>query len=212
MLELLVLLKSIVVGFAIAAPPGPVAAMCLGSTLRDGRRHGFVLGASVALADTSVALLVALGLGAILTFIEHERLLVQLCGGMIVALFGVLMFRSRPKVVKPQLATGRAARLFITGFGITLTNPMTYGAFAAVISALGILGKDAGLVHVAVIAVGIFIGSMIWWTALVLCAGFFRRWLDEQHIRWIHHILGIALITLGLIASALAAYQLLTAG
>lgn len=47
------LLKGIAIGFAIAAPVGPINLLCLRRSLGDGRRVGFVSGLGAAAADTT---------------------------------------------------------------------------------------------------------------------------------------------------------------
>ena len=45
------LLKGITIGFAIAAPVGPIGVLCIRRTLAEGRTSGFVSGLGAASAD-----------------------------------------------------------------------------------------------------------------------------------------------------------------
>jgi putative LysE/RhtB family amino acid efflux pump len=210
--DVIVFLKAAFLGLAVAAPPGPIAAMCLGQTLRAGRRHGFVLGGSVASADTLVAFVVAFGLGAILAFIRAEHLWLQLGGGILVAFFGFRMLRAQPHELEEKtLGSTRAMKLYATGLAMTLSNPLTYAAFAGVIPALNLIPGEATFLSALLVAAGVFAGSMLWWTLLVLGAGFFKRWLNVKHIRWINRVLGGALLVLGLLAAVLGGLELASA-
>lgn len=210
MFELIVFLKAALLGLLVAAPPGPVAAMCLGRTLKNGRAQGFVLGLSVATADTLVAAVVALGLGAILEFVSREHNWLQFVGGIVVAFLGLQLTRAQPRTQEAgNLGASKALQLFLSGLLMTLSNPMTYGGFAAVIGAVGLAPKQASMSAALLVAGGVFAGSMLWWTTLVLCAGFFRRWLTDEHVRWIHRILGGALMAIGVLAVVLVGWTVL---
>ncbi|MEN9061867.1 LysE family transporter [Ponticoccus litoralis] len=59
-------LKSVLLGLAIAAPLGPIGALCINRTLERGFIAGAAGGLGAALADGVYATLAAVGLGGIL--------------------------------------------------------------------------------------------------------------------------------------------------
>jgi len=56
-----VFLQGLAVGFAIAVPVGPVSALCISRTIRDGRVSGFASGLGAATADALCGGIAALG-------------------------------------------------------------------------------------------------------------------------------------------------------
>lgn len=154
----------------------------------------------MACADALVAGAVAFGIGAILAFIESERAWISLVGGCIVGYLGLRMMQVQGSARTVHLPTSRILKLFATGFALTLSNPMTYAAFTALITALGLTPSEVSGLYALTVAGGVFLGSMLWWSILVVAAGFFRRWLDARHIAWVHRLLGCGLIVLGVLA------------
>ena len=76
------LLKGIVIGFAIAAPIGPINLLCLRRSLSDGRRVGFVSGLGAAAADTTYGTIAAAGLTTVTAFLVGRRFWLQSLGGV----------------------------------------------------------------------------------------------------------------------------------
>ena len=50
-MELTILLKGILIGFAMAVPVGPIGIMCIRKTLTEGRLRGLMIGLGAATAD-----------------------------------------------------------------------------------------------------------------------------------------------------------------
>ena len=71
-------LKGLAIGFAVAAPVGPINVLCLRRSIADGRRVGFVSGLGAAAADTTCATVAAVSLTTVLTFLTVHRTLFQL--------------------------------------------------------------------------------------------------------------------------------------
>src|SRR2546428_12894390 len=84
-----VLLRGFVLGFVIAASPGPIFFLCLRRTLARGWLTGVVSGIGVATGDGFYAALAAFGIGAITSWLAGERLWLALIGGAVPVLFWV---------------------------------------------------------------------------------------------------------------------------
>jgi len=75
-----VLLRGFILGFVIAASPGPIFFLCLRRTLARGWPAGLASGFGVATADGFYAAVAAFGIGAISTFLVGERRWLALIG------------------------------------------------------------------------------------------------------------------------------------
>ncbi|MDQ5812970.1 MAG: LysE family translocator, partial [Actinomycetota bacterium] len=62
-------LQGIIIGFAIAAPVGPIGVLCIRRTLAEGRASGFVSGLGAATADAVYGAIAAFGLTLITDFL-----------------------------------------------------------------------------------------------------------------------------------------------
>jgi threonine/homoserine/homoserine lactone efflux protein len=74
------LLKGLVIGFAIAAPVGPIGVLCIRRTLADGWAQGLISGLGAASADACYGLVAALGLTVVSSFLVDRQLVLQLVG------------------------------------------------------------------------------------------------------------------------------------
>jgi threonine/homoserine/homoserine lactone efflux protein len=192
-------LKGLAIGFAVAAPVGPINVLCLRRSIADGRRVGFVSGIGAAAADTTCATVAAVSLTTVLTFLTVHRTLFQLVGGVIVIVLGVHTMRA-PAVRREAGApvhVGRLREAFVSTYLLTLANPIIIVAFAAVFAGLG-LGWQTGQTGAAVELIGgVFLGSSLWWLVLALLAGTFGRHLGDGTLRWINLVAGGVIAGIG---------------
>ena len=80
------------IGFAIAAPVGPIGPLCTQRTLNHGRVTGLVSGLGAATADAVYGCIAAFGLMLVSRFlIEHQRWL-GIVGGLILCYLAVRTF------------------------------------------------------------------------------------------------------------------------
>ena len=64
-----IFIKSLVIGFSIAAPVGPIGILCIRRTLADGRQAGFISGIGAATADAFYGAIAAFSLTYISIFL-----------------------------------------------------------------------------------------------------------------------------------------------
>lgn len=70
---LLLFLKGLMIGLAIAAPVGPIGILCIQRSLHDGFKIGFMTGIGAALADGTYGLIAGFGLTAISTLLITQN-------------------------------------------------------------------------------------------------------------------------------------------
>jgi len=194
-------IRGFLLGFAIAASPGPIFFLCLRRSLVRGRLIGLVSGLGVATADGFYAALAAFGIGAITTVLFGERRWLALAGGVVLVVLGVRTLLERASTSREAAATNGAgfAWAYLSTLGLTITNPATIISFAALAAALGI-GIGAGLVAPSLLVLGVFAGSASWWLILALVAAALGSRVTPRVVRGISFVSGIAIALLGLIA------------
>lgn len=168
-------IKSVTIGFSIAAPVGPIGLLCIQRSLSRGFRSGFATGLGAAGADTLYGLLGALGIAGIATTLPGLSAFLKIAGGVFLMWLAFAIARERPAppaaatVVVPRTSL---ARDFFATFGLTLSNPMTIVSFIGVFAALGPLSSagsgtaGTGWQTVAPMVAGVFVGSAAWWLCL----------------------------------------------
>lgn len=198
--DLVLFLKGIAIGVAIAAPVGPVAILCIRRTIFHGRRYGIATGLGAVTADTIFGTVASFGLVAISEpLFEHQTLLRFVGAGFLLAL-GVATWRRRavPRVDAPS---GQLARAYLSALVLTITNPITIIAFTGIFAGFDVVRGNMSYEQGLDLMVGVMIGALIWWIGLTLFASLFRRkGRREEELSLLHHISGGLLIVFGLAA------------
>ncbi|HYT12473.1 MAG TPA: LysE family transporter, partial [Candidatus Nitrosopolaris sp.] len=93
------LLRGFVLGFAVAATPGPIFLLCLRRTLLRGWLSGLVSGLGVATADGLYAAVAVFGVTAVTSLLAGERKALAVAGGALLIVLGVRIALEKPKDV-----------------------------------------------------------------------------------------------------------------
>ena len=201
----LILPVGILVGIMVAAPVGPVNILCIQRAIERGATAGIFAGLGAVLGDGLIALLSALGVGQITGAIGRYRDLVQIVGGLVLAGFGVMLFRSAPRLVAERSAgpqwTSLGEMLWDVPktFLLTVTNP---GAVLGLVAIFGGVSSFVGVestVQALWLVAAIIGGSLIWWMLLATMAGRIRHRVTEARLARINRLAGLALVLFGLV-------------
>ena len=188
-----------ILGFAIAASPGPIFFLCLRRTLTRGWSSGVAAGLGVATGDGIYAALAAFGVAAITSVLVAQRRWLALLGGgalLVLGLRSLLSSRATPKL---DAAPGQATVGYLSMLGLTLANPATILAFAAVFAGLG-LGRTGGGPGAVLLIAGVLLGSTLWWVVLASLAASVRRRITPAAVRGISALSGLAILVFGALA------------
>ena len=197
-MDLSLLVRGLVVGFSIAAPVGPIGVLCIRRTLAEGRAHGFASGLGAATADAIYGCIAGFGLTFISNILVDQQTWLRLIGGAFLCYLGIKTFLSRPAEEAPSAKGNGIAGAYASTFLLTLTNPMTILAFAAVFAGLGLASANAGGGSAALLILGVFSGSVLWWFLLSGAASLFRTKFNTHALRWVNRISGIIVAGFGL--------------
>jgi threonine/homoserine/homoserine lactone efflux protein len=203
-----IFVKGLIVGFALAAPVGPIAALCVQRTIARRWKSGFVSGLGAAVADGLYGLIAAFGATFISDFLINEHEWLQRVGGVILILLGVrlILKRIEPREPVPNGGgngngngqRGLAGDFFGT-LVLTLTNPMTFVAFAAVFATMGLGATRGHSILTIELVGGVFAGSALWWTILTGLAHAVRHHFDFRKLAVVNRATGIFVIGVGIV-------------
>ena len=191
-------LEGIVVGAVIAVPVGPVGILCLRRTIFEGRLSGLTSGLGAATADALFGVVAAFGLTFVSNWITGWEDWLCAGGGVRLLYSGGSALLSKPQdKISDQSDPESLFRDFASAFALTITNPVTILIFLAIFTALGLGGTQARLVPAAILVLGVWTGSFLWWLAMSLGIGAFRRSIKPRHLGWISRASGIILFATG---------------
>lgn len=197
-MEITFLLRGIVLGFSIAAPVGPIGLLCIRRSIAEGRMAGFVSGLGAATADALYGGIAAFGLSVLSGLLISHTFWLRLVGGLFLCYLGLATFRAAP-AARVATAGGRTLlKAYASTLLLTLTNPMTILSFAAILAGAGV-GVSGGAWSGAVLVLGVFAGSALWWLLLSGGASLLRERLDPGRLRWVNRVSGIILSGFGVL-------------
>jgi threonine/homoserine/homoserine lactone efflux protein len=197
------LVRGLVIGLTIAATVGPISLLTIRRTIAHGRIYGLASGLGVAAADASYGAVAAFGLTAVTAVLVGARSALALVGGAFLVWLAVRTIRARPatSAAEPDERPGLAAG-FLSIYGLTMTNPMTILSFAGIFAGLGLAGH--GAVEAALLTIGVFLGSSLWWVGLTAAVGRLRSRLTPSVLAWINRLSGVVLLVFGGLAIVVA--------
>ncbi len=191
-------LKGIAVGIVIAIPVGPVGILCVRRTIFDSRLAGFVSGLGAATGDAMFAIIAGFGLTAVANLLIGYQNWLRAGGGAFLVVIGISALAKELPVGAPQRVRDTLLRDYVSTFALTVTNPVTILAFAAIFTAIGLSGEAATWAGAAILVAGVWVGSLLWWLAVIFGAGAFLPVFEPRHLEWINRISGVILLASGL--------------
>jgi len=197
-MDLTFLVRGLAVGFTVAAAVGPISLLTIRRTLAHGRLYGLVSGLGVALADASYGGIAAFGLTAITSVLVGARVVLGVVGGAFLVWLAIRTIRARPAEAAETDDRPGLAAAFLSIYGLTMTNPMTILSFAGIFAGLGLAGH--GGTEAALLTLGVFLGSSLWWVGLTAVVGRLRDRVTPRALVWVNRVSGAVLLVFGLVA------------
>lgn len=188
-------LKGLAFGFILAATVGPMWVICFRRTIEQGALAGFVSGMGIAVADGLYGAVAAFGLTAISGFLLGHGFWIGLIGGLFLIYLGFSALLAQPERLeeKEEQPQTRLSRAFLSTLGLTLANPPTILAFAAIFAGLGLVSNsDYGAA--ALVVLGVVLGSAAWWIVLAAGANWLRKRAGAQLFRIINLVSGLSIL------------------
>ena len=205
-----VFLRTLLIGLAVAMPVGAMAVLCVERTLQDGWRSGVATGLGIATADGAYAAVAAFGITAVSALLVAWQVPLRVAGGLALLALGIrALLRPTPAAARDHVGSGATisssyVTLYASAFALTLTNPMTIIAFAAVFMSAGLAGIEGTASALAATA-GVAAGSLCWWLALCTVVASVRRGMTGTTAAWLGRASGFVIAGFGL-AAVLSAF------
>lgn len=187
-------LKGLAFGFLLAVTVGPMWVLCFRRTIEQGALAGFVSGMGIAVADGLYGAVAAFGLTAISGFLLGQSFWLGLIGGVFLLYLGIKCLVAIPVLIhEDKQEKTSLSKAFLSTLGLTLANPPTILAFAAIFAGLGLAsGNDYGAASLVVL--GVFLGSASWWIVLAAGANWLRNRVGPKLFRAINLVSGLTIL------------------
>jgi threonine/homoserine/homoserine lactone efflux protein len=202
-MDLMLGLRGVAFGLAVAAPVGPIGVLCIRRTLTRGRAVGVASGLGAATADLTYGLVVALGLTAVVERLEDVQTPLRIVGGLVLLAIAVSTWRTQPAEVGEPVRDARTLRrAYVSTFGLTLTNPATILTFVALFTSLGIAEAAGSTAEAVLLVAGVGLGSALWWLLLATGVGWLRVRLSQSVLHRVNIVSALVLGAFGVLAVA----------
>lgn len=201
-------LKGILIGFAIAAPVGPIGLLCVQRTLMRGRLSGVLSGLGAASADALYGCVAGFGLASLANKLLAWQMELRLFGGLFLLYLAWRTWRSQPAIEQAHVRPTRAGLLgdYLSTLALTLTNPITILAFLGIFAGLGLVAEGKDFTAAGLLVSGVFSGSLLWWLLLAGGVGLLRERLNPAALHGINRASGALIAGFGLWSLGAAAW------
>jgi len=186
----LAFVRGVVVGFALAAPMGPVAVLCIRRALTRGALQAFIAGLGAAVADMTFGAVAGLGITVVSTFILNYEITIGLVGGIIVLAMGLSTYRTPVVVIQGSVMVKSLRRDFAAAFMMAIANPATMIAAVGVFAAFAPVDMATAPARAAWLVIGVFTGSAAWWMILAVVVTTLRDRFLKTGLPWLNRISG----------------------
>ncbi|WIM11347.1 LysE family transporter [Enhydrobacter sp.] len=199
-------IEGAVIGFVIALPVGPAAALCIRRAITVGAVAGYLTGLGAALGDAIFGAVAAFGLSFVETFVARHEAWLRGIGGVILLVMGVTTMRHKPRTVGDPVTDDLEHRIAThfhytsSSFFITVFNPLTVMAFGAAFAGRNLAGVGSSLADAALLVAGVFSGALAWWAILCSVASALRTQFSRSGMLWLNRVSGGIILAFGVVA------------
>ncbi len=198
---LYILPRGLAIGALISAPMGPIGMLIIQRTLSKGRWPAFFTGIGAALSDLLYCLLAGFGLSFITDIIERHQFALQIFGGIVLAAFGLFLFRKNPtRTLKTAEVDSRSYWSdFISGFFLTVSNPLILFFIIGLFARFNFILPEFLIFHYIWAYLMIFGGAMIWWYLVTFLVSKLRSRFNVRSLWLVNRIVGTVLMVMALV-------------
>ena len=189
------IVKGMLIGMIASAPMGPVGILCVQRTLNKGRWYGFATGLGASVSDIIYAGIAGFGMSFVMDFITNDqnRFYLQIVGSVMLLCFGLYTYHTDPtrKMHRSGQQKGSLWYNTWTAFLVTFSNPLIVFLFIAMYAQFVLPNHPFEMVVGFMSIVG---GAMLWWWGLTWLVDKIRTKFDDNGIRMINQVIGVAVI------------------
>jgi len=197
-MESSVFYKGFLAGLIICAPFGPIGFLAVRRMLTEGRLTAFLSLMGASTGDAVYCALAGLGVQAIPVFIINEKAALHFLVGSILALVGVSIFMSHPKLSAVKTQAEGMLKIFTSIFLLVMVNPLPILIFTGVFTLFGVSGWKGDALSTSWLVAGVFFGSAAWSAIFAAGAPLIRSEIKDAHLRNLNRVTGALITAFGL--------------
>ncbi len=189
-------IESLLLGFSLAAIPGPIFFEVFRRTLTKGFWSGALLSVGEFLANFSILMLTFFGIQSFLLY-RPVKLVLFLLGSAILIWIGITAIKIKKEdIEKASKKSVSKNNSIIVGFGLAIASPLAIAVWISIGGAYlaQYTSKLLSFINILLLALGV----MLFFFTLASIIHFTRHKIPTKYILWFSKIFGIVLIGYGL--------------
>lgn len=190
------LLRGILIGLLFGLPVGAVGTMTVQRTWSFGVRAGLLTGLGSSVADCLYACVGAFGLTLVSDFLLQYQTPISFLGGGLILVMGLRLLLKRREAGFTEAPALKMGRMFLTSFGVGITNPAAILTFLFAFSYFGVAGA-VGPAQGCALVCGVFIGTYLWWSFLSFVTCAVKKKTGSNGFPYMNQIFGGILVAFG---------------
>ncbi len=198
-MDIRLFVDGILFGFLIAVPVGPIGLLCINRALSGGATYGLISGLGAATGDAIAGGIAALGLRLVYGFLVSQRPWLRIVGGLFLCYLGFRTFMTRPARQAAAAKTNGRLGAYTSTFLLTMSNPVTILSFFAIYAGWGVESLRGEYFSAAMLMLGIFVGSALWWFLLAAGLLVYRERFTDGVLHWVHRVSGVVIAGFGFV-------------
>lgn len=193
------IVQGMLIGLVVAVPVGPLGLLCIHRALAMGAICGLFSGLGVASADALAASFAALGVSFLSDLLSEYQLGFRLAGGIFLCYLGWRIHSTQPQEQPFPMNVNGLMSAYATTFFLTISNPVTVLSFVAIYAGWHVPSLQGRYLATALLALGVFMGSALWWVSLFAGMNLFRGKFSLRTLGWIYRISGPLIVGFGIL-------------
>lgn len=189
-------IESLLLGFSLAAIPGPIFFEVFRRTLTKGFWSGALLSVGEFLANFLILMLTFFGIQSFLLY-KPVKLVLFLLGSAILIWIGITAIKiKKENIEKASQKSVSKNNSIIVGFGLAIASPLAVAVWISIGGAYlaQYTSKLLSFINILLLALGV----MLFFFTLASIIHFTRHKISTKYVLWFSKIFGIVLIGYGL--------------
>jgi threonine/homoserine/homoserine lactone efflux protein len=185
---------------------GPIGMLVIQRTLSKGRWPAMFTGIGAALSDLFYCLLTGFCLSFVTDFIDAHQLGIQIVGSIVLAAFGLYLFRKNPtrSLKTAEVTSTNYWSDFVTGFLLTVSNPLILFFIIGLFARFNFILPEYKLYHYVSAYLLIFVGALSWWYFVTYFVNKLRRRFNVRSLWLVNRTIGSILFIMAIVGIVFA--------
>lgn len=195
------IIKGVIIGLLVSIPVGPVAVLCIQRSMNKGLVSGFVTGAGAAFADVIYAIIAGFGITLIKEFLTEHQAVIRIVASVFLIFIAYKIFFSNPakQLRKLRKEGNKFFSDFVTSFLLTISNPLTIGAFGLLYAQFDMVDSSTTSLNVIIMVVSVFSGALLWWMSLVGIVSLFKNRIGLRDLVTVNKITSVLIVIFAIV-------------